>query len=74
MLCAEAAEQRCECYRQARRDALHPGLLKIIARERRFDAEMLDELAQYREIVASWAATPLAAAARASHPKTEELV
>jgi hypothetical protein len=72
LVCAEAAEARRNCYRAARADGLHPGLLRIIARERRFDEELVEELQHYRETAASFATTPLARAAARTEEEAEE--
>jgi hypothetical protein len=72
LVCAEAAEARRNCYRAARADGLHPGLLRIIARERRLDEETLDELASYRD--AAFETTPLARAAERAEVDADIIV
>jgi hypothetical protein len=74
LVCAEAAEARRNCYRAARADGLLPGLLRIIARERRFDEEALEELQNYREIASSFSSTPLGRTALKTDAGEEELV
>jgi hypothetical protein len=78
-VCLAAAHKRREILRAAAADAINVSLLKIIARERHFDEEVRQELAEYRDAVTSWTRTPLGQAAsphraetpaKAKHPST----
>jgi hypothetical protein len=72
LVCAQAAEARRECYRKARGDGLHPGLLKVVCRERRLSEDLAEELQHYREIAASFETTPLGRHAREEEAEVEE--
>ena len=64
-VCEKAALARRAVLRDAAEHGVRPTLLKIVARERRLDAETRDELQLYRELSSRpFNDTPLAQAAQ----------